>query len=175
MAESSLCGEHFFFSYVKTRKRGRERGRKRWGGGEAWCLAVSSSHVSLAAVSPPRARGIWWSISKCFMEGIACCPSCPGQLWLYVCLSLSRSFHPPASHVPSLPTAFLQPCEPSHRCVLAEALDGSLVLCRHHALLLHPGTIWGCFLKKAQSKNDPLLASLACVYYSSLCQNHAVS
>lgn len=73
------------------------------------------------------------------------------------------------------PRHLLQPREPSHRCVLAEALDGSLVLCGDHALLLHPGTIWGCFLKKALSKNDPLLASLARVYYSSLCQNHAVS
>lgn len=64
----------FFFCGVKTRKRGRERGRKRQGGGEAWCLAVSSSHVSLAMVSPQRARGIRWSISKCFMEGFASAP-----------------------------------------------------------------------------------------------------
>lgn len=108
----------FFFCSVKTRKRGRERGRKRQGGGEAWCLAVSPSHVSLAVVSPQGARGIQRNISKCFMEGLACCPSCPGPgqrqaglggrlthlLLLYVCLSLCRSLHPSALQTPLFPT-----------------------------------------------------------------------
>lgn len=45
--------------------------------------------------------------------------------------------------------------------------------CRAQALLFHPKTIWGCFLKEAQS--DPhALVSLLCVSHSSLCQNRAV-
>lgn len=122
------------------------------GRGEAWCLAISSSQVSLAAVSPQRARGIWWSISKCFMEGVACCPSCPApaQQHCWPTRSCCMSVCPfPVVCTPQhpryrcSPRHLLEPLHPSHRCVLAEALDGSLVLCRDLALLLHPATIWG--------------------------------